>query len=209
MKASRSSRRAGVPASTRYLTKKVAPRTAGSESFLNSIDAVVKGGGAVVSADNSIIVAMMQEALRAGRSATFYVSPAQAQAVLRWFWTPGRRKEWGMEPISKEERAKIESELKLKAPAGFSNRIQCQTCGGVYGEFEFMQQGLREHGRDFVEGVLNLKNTAVLRINPSQDAFCPKCNQKLIVYHNYEMVADDGTLIYGCCSGEIPGPILA
>ena len=131
MKASRSSRRAGVPPSTRYLTKKVAPRTAGSESFLNSIDAVVKGGGAVVSADNSIIVAMMQEALRAGRSATFYVSPAQAQAVLRWFWTPGRRKEWGMEPISKEERAKIESELKLKAPAGFSiafNARRAEAC---------------------------------------------------------------------------------
>ncbi len=178
-----------------------------TESLLISIEEVVHKGKAVVSADNSIIIAMMQEAVKCGRSATFYVSPTQAQAVMRWFWTPGRRREWGMEPISKEERAKIESELKLKAPAGFSNRIQCQTCGGVYGAFEFMQHGLREHGRAWVEAVLDLKNTAVLRINPAQDAFCPKCNLKLIVYHNYEMYADNGTLIYACCSGEIGGPI--
>ena len=179
-----------------------------SGSFIKSIESVVKGGGAVVSADNSIIIAMMQEALKVGRTATFYVSPEQAKAVLRWHWTPGRRKEWGMEPISKEERDRIESELRLKAPAGFSNYIRCQ-CGGTYGAYEFMEQGLRIHGRDFVEAILDLKNTGVLRINPSQDAFCPKCDQKLIVYHNYEMFAPDGTWIYACCSGEIPGPILA
>lgn len=174
-----------------------------SESLLSSIEAVVNEGEAVVSADSSIIIAMMQEALKNGRTATFYVSPAQAQAVMRWYRTPGRIKEWELEPVSKEERARIESELKLKAPAGFSNYIRCQ-CGGVYGTFEFMQQALLQHGRDFVEAVLDLKNTAVLRVNPSQDAFCPKCNQILIVNHNYSMYADDGTLIYGCCSGEIP-----
>jgi hypothetical protein len=67
-----------------------------SESLLMSIEAVVNGGKAVVSADNSIIVAMMQEALTHGRSATFYVSPAQAQAVMRLFCPPGESKKSGM-----------------------------------------------------------------------------------------------------------------
>jgi hypothetical protein len=98
----------------------------------------------------------------------------------------------------------MESELGVKDMGPwFSNRVHCP-CGGVYGAFEFMQQGLREHGRDFVGAVVELKNTAVLRINPTQDAFCPQCNQILIRGHWYGMYAPDGTLIYGCCSGEIP-----
>ena len=167
-------------------------------ALLSSIEAVVNGGKAVISADKSIIIAMMQEALRHGRSATFYVSPEQGQAVMRWYWIPRRVKEIGMEPVSKKERAKIESELGFKCVGTwFSNRIQCPTCAGVYGMFEFMQQGLREHDRDWIKAVLELKNTAVLRVNPALDAFCPKCNDLLLTGHWYQM----GALIYGCCSG--------
>jgi hypothetical protein len=177
---------------------------------LNSIDTVVGAGKAVISADNSIIVAMMQAALRQGRSATFYVSREQGQALMRWYWTPGRIKEIGMEPVSKEERAKIESELGFKCVGGtwFSNRVECPTCGSVYGMFEFIQQGLRQHDRDWIKSVLELKNTAVLRINPALDTFCPSCSNLLREDHYYEMPFDDGTLIYGCCKGELPGPIL-
>jgi hypothetical protein len=173
-------------------------------ALLNSIEPVVNGGKAVVSADNSIIIAMMQEALRHGRSATFYVSPGQAQAVMRWYWTPGRIKEIGMHAVSEEERAKIESELELTGwGAMFSNRIEC-SCGGVYGMFEFLQQGLREHDRDWIKAVMQLKDTSVLRINPALDAFCPQCGQILITNHWYSMRMPNGTLSYGCCSGEIP-----
>ena len=172
--------------------------------LLSSIEGVVNGGKTVVSADNSIIVAMVQEALKHGRSVTFYVSPAQGDALMRWYWTPARVDEIGMEMVSKEERAKIESELGFKCEGTwFSNRIQC-ACGGVYGMFEFMQQGLREHDRDWMKTVLALKNTSVLRVNPALDAFCPKCGQMLITGHWYEMKGPDGTLTYGCCSGEIP-----
>jgi hypothetical protein len=172
---------------------------------LNSIDAVVGAGKAVVSADDSIVIAMVQEALRHGRSSTFYVSPEQGQAVMRWYWTPGRIKEVGMETVSNEERARIESELGFKCVGTwFSNRIECP-CGGVYGMFEFIQQGLREHDRDWIKAVLGLKNTAVLRVNPALDAICPDCNQGLISNHWYHMrEPDKETLIYGCCSGEIP-----
>jgi RNase P subunit RPR2 len=170
-------------------------------ALLSSIEKTVNGGKAVVSADNSIIIAMMQEALKHGRSVTFYVSPAQGQALMRLYWTPRRVKEIGMEAVSKEERAKIESELGFRCGGTwFSNRIQC-ACGGVYGMFEFMQQGLREHDRDWIKAVLELKNTSVVRINPALDAFCPQCGQLLITNHWYQMPFDDGTLIYGCCRG--------
>jgi RNase P subunit RPR2 len=176
--------------------------------LLKSIERVVNGGRAVVSADNSIIVAMMQEALKHGRSLTFYIPPAQADALMRWYWTPARVKEIGMETVSKEERAKIESELGFQCPGTwFSNRIQCE-CGGVYGMFEFMQQGLREHDRDWIKTVMALKNTSVIRINPALDAFCPQCGLILITNHWYSMrEPDKETLIYGCCRGG--GDILA
>lgn len=172
-------------------------------ALLNSIEAAVNGGKAVVSADGSIIIAMVQEALKHGRSVTFYVSPAQAQAVMRWYWTPWRVKEIGYEMVSNEEMAKIESELGLRCVAPmYSNRIQCP-CGGVYGMFEFMQQGLREHDRDWIKAVMELKNTAVLRINPALDAFCPQCNLRLPTVHHYGMPSPEWPLIYGCCSGPI------
>jgi hypothetical protein len=170
---------------------------------LGSVEAVAQQGKAVVSADDSTIVAMMQEALKAGRSATFYVSPAQAQALVRWYWTPARVKEFGLEPVSKEERARIESELGVKDMGPwYSNRIQCP-CGGVYGGYEFIQQGIRQHGKDWVGAVVKLKNTSVVRINPAQDAFCPQCNEYVITNHWYQMVDSRGTMIYGCCGGQI------
>ena len=50
-------------------------------ALLDSIDGVVHGGKAIVSADNSIILAMGQEALNHGRSATFYVSPEKGLRI--------------------------------------------------------------------------------------------------------------------------------
>lgn len=174
-------------------------------SLLKSVEATVNGGKGVVSADNGVVVAMIQNALKSGRSATFYVSPAQAQAVMRWYWTPGRIKEIGYEAVSSEERDRIESELGITCKGSwFSNRAECPTCGAVYGMFEFMQQGLREHDRDWVKAVLELKNASVIRVNQALDALCAQCNGLIIHGHWYGMHADDGTLIYGCCSGEIP-----
>jgi hypothetical protein len=168
------------------------------KSLLSSIDAVVDGGKAVISGDDSIIISMVQEALKNGRSVTFYVSRPQARAVRRWFWIPRRIDEIGMELVSQEEKARIESELQVPDMGEFfSNRIQCP-CGGVYGAYEFVQQGLREHGRDWLGVVLGFENTSVIRVNPPIDAICPNCNQLLMRGHYYWMGRD-----YGCCSGEI------
>lgn len=172
-----------------------------TEALLRSIEATVGAGKAVVTAEGSIIVAMMLEALRHGRTATFYVPPAQAQAIMRLYWTPRRVREIGMEPVSIEERTRIEKELGVRDMGPWSsNRIECP-CGGVYGAYEFIEQGLKMHGRNWVGVVIELKDTAVLRINPAQDAFCPHCTNILTVGHWYEMRMPNGTLSYGCCSG--------
>ena len=50
-----------------------------------------------------------------------------------------RLAEWGMEPLSQEERDRIVSELHEKDMGEFySNRIECP-CGSVYGAFEFIK----------------------------------------------------------------------
>jgi len=178
-----------------------------SESLLSSIEAIVKGGRAVVSADNSIIIAMVQEALKADRmDTTFYVSPEVGAAVRQWYLTPKRIKQMDVKVVSKEELARIKSELGVNVPGGFSSRTRCPN-EHVYGLFEFVQQGIHEHGRDHVREIMELKNTAVLRINPVQALLCPKCNERLLtIIEYYECRRDDGKLLYGCCRGEIPGP---
>jgi hypothetical protein len=180
-----------------------------SESLTSSIPPLVDRGKAVVTADESSIIGMMLHALNTGRSATFYVSPEQARAVMRLYWTSPRVKALGMQRVSDEERARIESELGVKDMGPmFSNRLEC-ACGGVYGAYEFIEQGLQEHGKDWIGAIVALENTAVLRINPTQDAVCPSCRQLMLETHLYEMYTDSGKLLYGCCRGEIPGPILA
>lgn len=183
---------------------------ANKNSSIEAIETLVKAGKAVVASESGGVVAMMLEALRSGRTATFYVTPAQAQAVMRLYWSPNRVKEEGMERISQEERDRIEKELGIKdMGTGFSNRVEC-SCGGVYGAFEFMKQGLHEHGREWIGAIIELKDTAVMRINPTQDAFCPRCGLIIIVNHTYSMYSDTGKLIYGCCRSEtFGGTILA
>ncbi len=170
-------------------------------TFIRSVEATVDEGRAVITADDSVVVSMMQHAIRQGQSATFYATPAQAQAVMSWFWTPARVKSVGLERVSEEERKRIETELKVEDMGPwFSNRIEC-SCGGVFGAYEFIEQGIEQHGRNWVGAILALDNTAVVRINPAQRARCPDCGLILIISHNYAMYDWRGTMIYGCCSG--------
>ncbi|MGX1757205.1 hypothetical protein ACWIG5_09895 [Streptomyces lydicus] len=164
---------------------------------LNAIDAVVGNDHAVISADDGNVVATVQEALCNGRSATFYISSIQAAAVKSWYWTPRRIKERGMEPVSREERYRIESDLGIRdIGTSYSNRIRCE-CGSVYGAFEFIQQGIREHGKDAVDAALDLTNAYILRVNPATDPVCASCQERILVGHEYDMAAR-----YGCCRSE-------
>jgi hypothetical protein len=148
-------------------------------SLMSHIDAITGSGKATISADDSNIVAIVQDAIRSGRSASFYLSSDQAYAVKAWYWTPERIKASGIKVVTSDEKARIESELEIEDIGSFRcTRIQCE-CGHIYGAFEFLQQGIRKHGADAVKAVFSLRNSTFLRVNPSLIHACPNCTQLL------------------------------
>lgn len=179
-----------------------------SESMFQAIDTLVGSGKAVISSEPSSIIRMVQEALVSGKSATFYISPSEARAVRRWYFTPRRFAALGMHLVSREEIAKITSELEVRDMGWFwSNRALCPN-GHTYGAFEFIQQGIREHGREWLGAVLEFKNASVVRVNPSGDSICATCAAVVPETHLYWMEDTDRPGHgYGCCRTEVM-PIL-
>jgi hypothetical protein len=146
---------------------------------LTHIEAIVGDRKATISADDCNIVAIVQDAIRSGKTASFYLSRDQAKTVRSWYWTAERLKASGIKAITSDEKARIESELGIENMKSFRcSRIQCE-CGHVYGAFEFLQQGIREHGEDAVKAVFALKNSTFLQANPAFVLICPNCHQLL------------------------------
>lgn len=166
--------------------------------FFKAVEEVVKEGKAVISADDSVIVNVIQQTVRSEKSATFFVTHDQSDMIMRWFFTNERIKRMGMEPVSKEEKQRIEEKLGVKETGSlYSNTLRCG-CGAEYGAFEFIQQGIREHGSDFVSNVLEFEETSVIRVNPPIRLVCSECNQRLLGGHYYCWVNG-----YLCCSSEV------
>jgi hypothetical protein len=162
-------------------------------SFPAGIESVVRGGKVAVSADDSVVVDLVKHTVRSGRTATFYLTPDQFNAVNAWYWTPQRMKHMGLEQVSDEELARIGSELRSEETGfAYSNRIRCQ-CGDVYGALEFVKQGIAEHGLEAVRAVFAMKDTAVIRANPHQRVTCSHCRRLLASPHYYVYWR------YGCC----------
>ncbi|MEU3886366.1 hypothetical protein [Streptomyces sp. NPDC029041] len=167
-----------------------------NRASLDSIEKVAGSGKPVIATDDCTLVSIVRDAIISGTSATFYASLPQAKAVKAWYWTAGRVKRTGIKKVSDEEKAKIASELGIEDIGTFRcNRIQCE-CGQVYGAFEFLQQGINEHGREAVLSVFALKDAAVMRVNPRDLLVCPNCDELL----PERMWYDNGT--YGCCFGD-------
>jgi hypothetical protein len=162
-------------------------------AMVPAIESIVRGGKAVMMAEDGVIVAAVQDAVLKGRSATFYLSRAQFTAVNKWYWTPQMISGTGLLPVPLEERNRIRSELGIEETGlAYSNRIAC-VCGRTYGSFEFMQQGLREHGLEAVQAIFSMKDAAVIRVNPNQETICPDCKLTLLAPHYYCYWS------YGCC----------
>ena len=172
-----------------------------ANSPLDHLNAVVDSGRAIISADDDTIVAIVQDTINSGRTATFYLSAAQSNYVRAWFFTPERVSALGLDRISADEAARITSELGIENVETFRcNRIRCE-CGEMYGAFEFLQQGIREHGPDVVKAVFALNNFTMLNANRALIEVCPNCNRQLL--------ADNGGFTYdcdhygGCCYEEV------
>ncbi|MFM9493430.1 hypothetical protein ACKI1Q_07315 [Streptomyces galilaeus] len=165
---------------------------------LNSIDEVVGHGNTVISTDATALGAIVKNTIHSGTSATFYLPQGQYDAIIESYWTPERKNRYGLEEVSDEERGRIESELGV-ADTGIlhSNRIPCPECGNVYGAFEFIQQGIRQHGREIVEVALKMNDACVLRVNPSAVPVCPNCSYLMRATAHYYICRQ-----YGCCMQE-------
>lgn len=168
-------------------------------SSLDHFDAAVEHGANVVSAERSVVVSMVRDVMDSGQSATFYVTQSQFNAIVEWYWTPERRKRMQVHPVSVEEKQRIEDELGITASGlHHSNRLKCDDCGSEYGAFEFVQQGMKEHGREVVEAALTMPNASVIRVNPTNVAVCQVCRAPYSggVSHYYDWDR------YSCCAIE-------
>jgi hypothetical protein len=153
-------------------------RYAVDKSLLTHIDATVRGGKATISADESTIVDIVKDAMANGRTAAFYLTKSQAEAFKVWYWTPERIESSGIRVVSDQERERIKSELGVDVGTFRCSRIEC-VCGHTYGGFEFLQQGVRQHGIDAVKSVFALKEAQLLQVNTTLLAICPNCNEML------------------------------
>jgi hypothetical protein len=164
----------------------------------DKIEALVGSGKVVISADDETVVAIVQETIRSGRTASFYLTREQSYMLRDRHWTPELIKESRLEPVTAEEKSRIESELGIADIGSFRfGRFQCKS-GHTFGAFEFLQQGIREHGVDSVRAIFELKNSALLRVNPHFVVSCPQCDQTMEGGITYE--GDT----YGGCSYPDP-----
>ena len=123
-----------------------------NRSVLDNIESIAAAGKAVMVGNFSTIEAIVKDAIENERTVSFYLTNAQAEAVRAWYWKPAWVAYTGLREISADEATNISSKLGLDNLKGFRfAAVQC-TCGHTYGAFEFLEQGIREHGLEVSEG---------------------------------------------------------
>ncbi|GGN46456.1 hypothetical protein [Streptomyces fuscichromogenes] len=168
-------------------------------ALLAQIEGVVGKGKAVVSADDDAVVALVQEAIKSGRTASFYLSREQARTLWDLHWTPELVKASRLEPVSGKEKERIESDLGIADIGAFRfGRFECKK-GHEFSAYDFLQHGIREHGPDAVRAIFELKNTAFLRVNPYFAVNCATCDQLMEGGITYE-----GDTYAGCSYPDPP-----
>jgi hypothetical protein len=148
------------------------------DSLLSHVDAVAASGKAVVSADDDTVVALVKKAIESDQSVSFYLTRSQARAIREWYWTPERTRVTGIRPVSPEEDRKIKSELELNVTNFRYAPLECE-CGHVYGAYDFLAQGIRQHGLEGVKAVFSLTNSTFFQVNPRFVPVCPACEREL------------------------------
>ena len=147
---------------------------------LDEIESLVHHGKTVVSSEESTIIETVFRALEEGKTATFYLKPSIFSAIQKRYWTPDRVDAVGLRPITDEEAARVKADFGIVVD-GFANTINCPRCGHGYGTYEFIEQGIREHGEELVKRVFATKWIAIVQVNPAQEPICPQCALHLSV----------------------------
>jgi hypothetical protein len=171
---------------------------------LDMIEALVHHGKTVVSSEDSAIVRSAMKSIREGRTETLYLKPSIFEAIRRWYWTPERAKLVGFKPITPEVSERVKSDFRIDVD-GYANSLDCPRCGHAYSTYEFIQQGIEEHGEELVRATFSLKRAAILQINPVQDIICRKCRLHILLApggaygsYDYEYRCVENNA-YACC----------
>jgi hypothetical protein len=174
------------------------------------IQTLVHQGKTVVSSEDSALVEWAIKALTGGRTSTLYLKPTVFEAIRRWYWTPERVKIVGLEPISAEQAAKVKSDFNIEVD-GYANSLDCPRCGHRYSTYEFIQQGIEEHGEEVVRNTFSTRQAAILQINPVQNTICRNCRLHIIsarpqggatIFYNYDYWCVQGNA-YACCTSYV------
>jgi hypothetical protein len=176
---------------------------------LGAIETLVHQGKTVVSSEDSAIIEWAKKTIRDGRTATLYLKPTVFEAIRRWYWTPKRIKIVGLEPISAEQAAAVRSEFNIEVD-GNANSLDCPRCGHRYSTYEFIQQGIEEHGEEVVRNTFSLRRAAILQINPVQNTICRNCRLHIVgsggndatIFYNYDYWCAQGNA-YACCTSYV------
>ena len=168
------------------------------EVNFSAIESLLDQGKSVVSSDDASTIEWALNATREGRTATLYVSKPVLQAILQRYWTPKRVEFAGLRPISDEEIAKIKSDFKIDV-GGYANSLECPRCKHSYSTYEFIQQGMKEHGEEAVRSTFSFKG-GVFQINPRQAPVCQHCGLIIIGVglYSYLYNGPDGRPEYAC-----------
>lgn len=169
-----------------------------------TVETLVHQGKTVVSSEDSAMIEWATKTIAEGRTATLYLKPTVFEAIIRRHWTPERAKIAGLKPISVEQAASVKSDFNIEVD-GYANSLNCPRCGHVYSTYEFIQQGIEEHGEEHVRAAFSLKRAAILQINPVQDIICRNCRLHILLGeaggpgsydYLYRIDQDEG---YACC----------
>lgn len=169
------------------------------ETHFSAIEGLVSQGKSVVSSDDATTIEWALNAIRDGKTATLYVSQSVLQAILARYWTPKRVEVAGLRPISAEEVAKIKADFNIEMD-GYANSLKCARCGHHYSTYEFIQQGIKQHGEEAVRSTFAFKG-GVFQINPNQVPVCQYCGLIIIgvgTYHYLYRDRQTGRPEYAC-----------
>lgn len=152
---------------------------AGMTADLEAAKALVKHGKAVISAEDSIVVELALKLIEEGRTATLYLKDDVFRDVLqRRYATQEGAAKLNLEPIATEEATQIKDSFGLELD-GWSSKETCPRCESVYGTYQFIQQGIKEHGEAAVRAVFSLDGVSVLQTHPRQNTICQTCGLDL------------------------------
>jgi hypothetical protein len=176
-------------------------------SDFGAIETLVKQGKTVISAEDSAIVELAMNAIEEGKTATFYLKDVLFQEIIqRRYNTSESATAVDVEPLSSEEAARIKADFKIELD-GCSSREICPRCASVYGTYEFIQQGIKEHGEQAVRAAFSLEVASVLQVHPRQNITCQTCGLTLawarrpkpIKMGPHSYLYRSGNHSYGCC----------